>query len=145
MFAPSSRREDNTDFFLIGKRSGTSILDGLFEFPGGKVIRGESLGIALKREIREELSAEIDVHGLFMYPFSYDYSEDDDRFEAYIKLFPTFFTQTSQLHANLTQTSHKLHREGEGKKRVECVIYCAFGFLTASHYTYYIHAPGLST
>ena len=81
------------------------------------MIRGESLGIALKREIREELGAEINVHGLFMYPFSYDYSEDDDRFEAYIKLFPTFFTQTSQLHANLTQTSHKLHIEREREKR----------------------------
>jgi hypothetical protein len=47
-----SRREDSTDFFLIGKRSGTCIIDGLFEIPRGKVIRGESLGITLKREIR---------------------------------------------------------------------------------------------
>ena len=47
-----SRREDNTDLFLIGKRSGTCIIDGLFEIPRGKVIRGESLGITLKREIR---------------------------------------------------------------------------------------------
>ncbi len=55
-----TRHEDNTNFFLIGKRSGPSVLGGLYEFPGGKVIRGESLRIALKREIREELGAEIE-------------------------------------------------------------------------------------
>jgi len=56
------------------------------------VIRGESLRIALKREIRKELGAEIDVTGFFMYPFSYDYSKDDDGFEAYFKLFPMLCT-----------------------------------------------------
>ena len=86
------RREDNTDFFLIGKRSGTSVLGGLYGFPGGKVICSESLVIALKNEIHEELGAEIDVTGFFMYPFFYDYSKDDDGFEVYIKLFPMLCT-----------------------------------------------------
>ena len=87
-----TRHEDNTNFFLIRKRSGTSVLGGLYEFPGGKGIRGKSLRIALKREICEELGAEIDVTGFFMYPFSYDYSKDDDGFEAYFKLFPMLCT-----------------------------------------------------
>jgi mutator protein MutT len=37
----------------------------MWEFPGGKVEPGESLEESLVREIREELSWEICVHGLF--------------------------------------------------------------------------------
>ena len=32
-----SCREGNPDFFLIGRRAGTSVMDGYYEFPGGKV------------------------------------------------------------------------------------------------------------
>ena len=32
-----SRRKGNTDFFLIGRRAGTSVMDGYYEFPGGQV------------------------------------------------------------------------------------------------------------
>ena len=53
---------------------------------------GESLASALKREIREELGAEVEVKGLFMHPFSFDYSEDEDRVEGYIKLYPMVCT-----------------------------------------------------
>ena len=35
---------------------------GWWEFPGGKVAPGEDLADALRREIREELAATIDVH-----------------------------------------------------------------------------------
>jgi 8-oxo-dGTP pyrophosphatase MutT (NUDIX family) len=55
-----------------------------------QVEQGESLTIALKREIREELGAEIKVKGLFMHPFPCDYSEDKG--EGCITLFPMICT-----------------------------------------------------
>lgn len=45
--------------FLIQKRPSTGLLADLWEFPGGKRESGESLEQALKREILEELGAEI--------------------------------------------------------------------------------------
>ena len=73
-----SRREGNEEQFLIGSRSGSKVFKGLFEFLEGKVEHGESLASALKREIREELGAEVEVKGLFMHPFPFDYSETRD-------------------------------------------------------------------
>ncbi len=46
---------------LIQKRPETGLLAGLWEFPGGKVEPGESLRSALKRELKEELSVEIET------------------------------------------------------------------------------------
>ncbi len=44
---------------LITRRPEGSHLAGLWEFPGGKPHPGESLEEALRREIREELDAEV--------------------------------------------------------------------------------------
>jgi 8-oxo-dGTP diphosphatase len=93
-----SRRVGNEEQFLIGKRSGSNVFNGLFEFPGGKVEHGESLSSALKREIREELGAEVEVKGFFMHPFPFDYSEDEDGVEGYIKLFPMICTLRADSH-----------------------------------------------
>jgi A/G-specific adenine glycosylase len=49
------------DRVLIAKRPPEGMLGGLWEFPGGKQDRGESLVECLKREIREELGIEIEV------------------------------------------------------------------------------------
>jgi len=46
---------------LLAKRPAGGLLGGLWEFPGGKVEPGESLPAALRREIREELAADIHV------------------------------------------------------------------------------------
>ncbi len=45
---------------LIQERPAGGLLAGLWEFPGGKVEAGEALTEALRREIREELGAEIE-------------------------------------------------------------------------------------
>ena len=50
-------------------------------FPGGGVEDGESLEEALKREIMEELSLEIEVQDLvFEYHFKTDHQDDDEFF-----------------------------------------------------------------
>jgi mutator protein MutT len=51
---------------LITRRLQGTHLEGLWEFPGGKVHAGESHVAALQREIREELDAEITVGELVL-------------------------------------------------------------------------------
>jgi A/G-specific adenine glycosylase len=46
---------------LITRRPDSGLLGGLWEFPGGKVTEGESPASACAREIREEVSLEVDV------------------------------------------------------------------------------------
>lgn len=50
--------------YLIGKRPEDGLLGGLWEFPGGKVLPGESHQEALKRECKEELNISIRAGGL---------------------------------------------------------------------------------
>jgi A/G-specific adenine glycosylase len=48
---------------LLAQRPPQGLLGGMWEFAGGKLQPGEDLAACLRREIREELGAEIDVHG----------------------------------------------------------------------------------
>jgi len=50
---------------LLAKRQSKGLLGGMWEFPGGKVEKGEDLEACLTREIREELGAEIHVGEAF--------------------------------------------------------------------------------
>jgi 8-oxo-dGTP diphosphatase len=45
--------------FLVAQRQSGVHLEGYWEFPGGKCHPGESEGDALRREIREELDADV--------------------------------------------------------------------------------------
>lgn len=49
------------DKFLIAQRNLKKAQGGLWEFPGGKLESGETYEEALKREIKEEFNAEIEV------------------------------------------------------------------------------------
>jgi A/G-specific adenine glycosylase len=46
---------------LITKRKKNALLGGLWEFPGGKAIKNESIPNCIKREILEELAINVDV------------------------------------------------------------------------------------
>lgn len=50
--------------FLVTRRPAGVHLEGMWEFPGGKIDPGETHAQALRREIREELGADVQVHGL---------------------------------------------------------------------------------
>ena len=51
---------------LVTRRLRGTHLEGMWEFPGGKVDAGEPHDDALRREIREELDAGVDVHELLL-------------------------------------------------------------------------------
>jgi 8-oxo-dGTP diphosphatase len=60
--------------FLVTRRPRGTHLEGLWEFPGGKVDDGETYAEALVREIREELGAEA-VPGDLILQTSHDYPD----------------------------------------------------------------------
>ena len=47
--------------YFIAKRAKGKHLEGMYEFPGGKLLINESHEKGLKREIKEELDIEIDI------------------------------------------------------------------------------------
>ncbi|HZJ33400.1 MAG TPA: (deoxy)nucleoside triphosphate pyrophosphohydrolase [Vicinamibacterales bacterium] len=52
---------EENDAFLVTRRPEGVHLAGLWEFPGGKIHGAESHADALRREMREELDADVDV------------------------------------------------------------------------------------
>ena len=55
---------EEDDAFLVTRRPAGVHLAGMWEFPGGKIDAAESHADALRREMREELEAEVDVRDL---------------------------------------------------------------------------------
>lgn len=57
---------DEQGRLLIAQRPAEGLLGGLWEFPGGKQEKGETLPECLRRELREELAIEVEVSALFV-------------------------------------------------------------------------------
>jgi A/G-specific adenine glycosylase len=53
--------DEKGEQILIAQRPTNKMLGGLWEFPGGKCEKNESLSDCLKRELREELAIEVEV------------------------------------------------------------------------------------
>ncbi len=60
--------------FLVTERPEGVHLAGLWEFPGGKVGPSETHADALRREIREELDADVEVSNL-VFSTTHDYAD----------------------------------------------------------------------
>ena len=65
---------EQDDRFLLTRRQKGVHLEGLWEFPGGKVDTGETHVEALVRELREELDVDADVHELRFHT-THDYGD----------------------------------------------------------------------
>ena len=68
---------DNDHKVFLSKRKKSVHLGGFWEFPGGKVERGESLISALRRELKEEVDIDIDVDMCQL--FSEEHHVDSER------------------------------------------------------------------
>jgi 8-oxo-dGTP diphosphatase len=62
------------DRLLLTRRQAGVHLEGMWEFPGGKVDEGESHVDALRRELREELDADVSVQEL-IFQTAHDYPD----------------------------------------------------------------------
>jgi 8-oxo-dGTP diphosphatase len=69
---------------LLAKRPEGKVMSGLWEFPGGKVRDGETPEAALVRELKEELS--LDVEASCLAPFAFA-SEASGEFHLLMPLF----------------------------------------------------------
>ena len=83
--------------FLIAQRNLKKAQGGLWEFPGGKLEPNESAEAALKREIKEEFDADIEV-GNYIGESIHHYPEKD------IKL---MFYKADLISENLTLLEHE--------------------------------------
>ena len=65
---------ESGDCFLVTRRIEGTHLPGMWEFPGGKIDQGESHEEALRREMREELDADVAVRDLIL-ETTHEYSD----------------------------------------------------------------------
>lgn len=70
------------DRFFIAKRVPGGALGGKWEFPGGKVERGESDQDALRREFQEEFAVDIEV-GVLLAEATFEHAGDSFDLVAY--------------------------------------------------------------
>jgi mutator protein MutT len=57
---------EDRERFLVTRRQPGVHLEGLWEFPGGKIDSDETHASALRREIREELQSDVEVQDLLL-------------------------------------------------------------------------------
>ena len=67
--------EDDGRYFVTRRHPGTH-LEGYWEFPGGKCEDGESIEECLRRELKEELGAEV-VVGPEIFTVAHEYPDRD--------------------------------------------------------------------
>jgi 8-oxo-dGTP diphosphatase len=81
---------------LYTQRPKGKSMEGLWEFPGGKIEPGETAEKALQREMMEELSVHIEIEDLIPLTFA---SQEYDKF---IMLMPLFICNkwTGEIHPN---------------------------------------------
>lgn len=65
---------DDAHCVLLARRQKGTHLEGFWEFPGGKVESGETVEVALERELREELGVEVSETSPLM-TVNHDYGE----------------------------------------------------------------------
>jgi len=65
--------DDQGNEMILATQRGYGEFEGLWEFPGGKIEAGETPGVALKREINEELGVDVEVLDSIK-TVEYDYS-----------------------------------------------------------------------
>lgn len=65
---------EQDESFLVTRRLEGTHLAGMWEFPGGKILGGETHAQALKREIREELDADVEV-GPLVFEIEHAYAD----------------------------------------------------------------------
>lgn len=69
---------------LYAQRPKGKIMEGLWEFPGGKIDPGETAERALQRELMEELSIQVDLKDLIPLTFA------SQEYETFIMVMPLF-------------------------------------------------------
>ena len=65
--------EDHGRYFVTRRQKGVH-LEGLWEFPGGKIEAGESLADGLRRELKEELGTLVEI-GEEIFTVTHDYPD----------------------------------------------------------------------
>ncbi|MFT8901509.1 8-oxo-dGTP diphosphatase MutT [Liquorilactobacillus nagelii] len=68
---------------LATKRKPNRVWGNYWEFPGGKIKRGETAKAALTRELDEELGIKTKIGPLVMSPINYDYSYGQVKLQFY--------------------------------------------------------------
>lgn len=69
---------NSENYILISNRKNSSQFSGFWEFPGGKVEKGESLSEALIRETKEELGLNLSPSCISPLTFSVDRMEEQE-------------------------------------------------------------------
>ncbi|MBO8129620.1 MAG: NUDIX domain-containing protein [Peptococcaceae bacterium] len=109
---------DDEGRVLITKRPANKVLGDHWEFPGGKLEKGETLEECLKRELEEELNLSVSIERSFKL-IDHDYGDFQIRLFSFICKLPTHEIQLNE-HSSyvwvLPKELDKYHLAGADKK-----------------------------